>query len=134
MRSGDPPANPVAKVIQLKSTGGGVNQDTAEAFRTPAGGGPPRQLAVGDEIGVGDTITTTTGSIVALEFMIGGRVGVNENSDVIIVNERSVADTGNAPNSNDRILLRKFGLWDKALSLRVPLEIQTSGGVIGIKG
>jgi hypothetical protein len=130
----DPPANPVAKVIQLKSTGGGVNQDTAEAFRTPAGGGTPRQLAVGDEIGVGDTITTTTGSIVALEFMIGGRVGVNVNSDVMIVDERSVKDTGNAPNSNDRILLRKFGLWDKALKLREPLEIQTNGGVMGIKG
>ncbi|MFN8612395.1 MAG: FecR domain-containing protein [Vulcanimicrobiota bacterium] len=82
---------------------------------------------------VKDHYITDKNTVAALEFLIGGRVGINRDTDIEIVNERSVAD-GKTPTK--RIKLKNGSLWIKAdaNSLKQPVEIQTNGGVMGIKG
>ena len=80
---------------------------------------------------IGDLFTTNSNTVVAIEFIIGGRVGINKDSCVKIVSERSVAD--------DHVEIKKIiqrlpGMWAKMAKLKEPLEIQTNGGVLGIKG
>jgi hypothetical protein len=82
---------------------------------------------------VKDHFMTDTNTLAALEFLIGGRVGINKDTDIEIVNERSVAD---GSLEVKRIILKNGSLWVKAdaKALKQPLEIQTNGGVMGIKG
>lgn len=82
---------------------------------------------------VRDHYITDANTVAALEFLIGGRVGINKNTDIEIVNERSVAD---GKTQVKRVVLKSGGLWVKAdaKTLKQPLEIQTNGGVMGIKG
>jgi hypothetical protein len=82
---------------------------------------------------IGDRVRTGPDILMALEFLIGGRVGINESTEVVIDSERSVADH-NTPTY--RVLLKNFALWTKAdaKALKQPLEIQTNGGTMGIKG
>lgn len=82
---------------------------------------------------VKDHYVTDQNTLAALEFLIGGRVGINKDTDIMIVNERSIAD-GKTPTK--RVVLKSGGLWVKAdaKTLKQPLEIQTNGGVMGIKG
>ena len=82
---------------------------------------------------VHDRYLTDGATIAALEFLIGGRVGINRDTTIEIVNERSVADSNL---SVKRIVLKSGSLWVKAdaKTLKQPLEIQTNGGVMGIKG
>ena len=81
---------------------------------------------------IGDKLTTSPAIVASVEFVLGGRVGINHSS-AVIVKERSVIDDP-ASISWKRVVLRKYGMWAKATNLREPLEIQTNGGVIGIKG
>jgi len=80
-----------------------------------------------------DHFITDQNTLAALEFLIGGRVGINKDTDIEIVSERSVAD-GNV--EVKRIILKNGSLWVKAdaKQLKQPLEIQTNGGALGIKG
>ncbi|MBT9584218.1 FecR domain-containing protein [bacterium] len=80
-----------------------------------------------------DHFITDKNTIAALEFLIGGRVGINKDTDIEIVNERSVAD---GKTDVKRIILKNGSLWVKAdaKALKQPIEIQTNGGVMGIKG
>lgn len=79
-----------------------------------------------------DRYQTDPNTVAALEFLIGGRVGINCDTQIEIVNERSVAD-GSAVK---RVILNNGSLWVKAdaRALKQPIEIQTNGGVMGIKG
>lgn len=81
---------------------------------------------------VKDHYLTDPNTLAALEFLIGGRVGINSNTEIEVVNERSVAD--GAPVK--RVILSSGSVWVKAdgKTLKQPLEIQTNGGVMGIKG
>lgn len=81
---------------------------------------------------VKDHYITDANTVAALEFLIGGRVGINKNTDIEIVNERSAADKS----ATKRVILKSGSLWVKAdaKALKQPLEIQTNGGVMGIKG
>lgn len=82
---------------------------------------------------VKDHYITDKNTVAALEFLIGGRVGINRDTDVEIISERSVAD-GKTPVK--RVVLKNGSIWVKAdaKALKQPLEIQTNGGVMGIKG
>ena len=82
---------------------------------------------------VGDVVTTGPYGLVTIEFFIGGRVSVNKDTSVEIVNERAVADQNV---SMKRWFLKNAALWIKAdaATLKQPIEIQTNGGTIGIKG
>lgn len=86
---------------------------------------------LGMPVWIGDQIITDKNTVLAIEFIIGGRVGINIDSWVTIVSERSVADS---TISVKKIILRKAGMWAKMARLKEPLEIQTNGGVYGIKG
>ncbi|MBN9418395.1 MAG: FecR domain-containing protein [Candidatus Eremiobacteraeota bacterium] len=81
---------------------------------------------------VQDHYITDGNTVAALEFLIGGRVGINKNTDIEIIDARSVSDGKPVK----RVVLKNGGLWVKAeaKSLKQPLEIQTNGGVMGIKG
>jgi hypothetical protein len=68
---------------------------------------------LGMPVWIGDQIITNNNTLVAIEFIIGGRVGINKDSWVKIVSERSVAD---ATIDLKKIVLRKAGMWSKTAS------------------
>ena len=86
---------------------------------------------MGMPVWIGDGLITGQNTVAAVEFVIGGRVGINKDSWVKVATERSVAD---AHVDLKKIILRKAGMWAKMAKLKEPLEIQTNGGVLGIKG
>lgn len=85
------------------------------------------------ELEFGDVIETGTGTIAALEFTVGGRVGINRESKVTMTGERETVD---GTPSGPRATIERGSLWVKPDSHggKQPLEIQTNGGVMGIKG
>ena len=85
----------------------------------------------GMPVWIGDQIITDKNTGVVIEFVIGGRVGINRDAWVTIVSERSVADT---TIDLKKIILRQAGALYKMYRLKEPMEIQTNGGVMGIKG
>ena len=82
---------------------------------------------------VGDIVYNGTGIVSLIEFFIGGRVGINSSSSVVIVAERLVKNFHKSPL---RTVLQNSSIWikDECKNLKHPLEIQTNGGVFGIKG
>jgi hypothetical protein len=81
------------------------------------------------DVRVGDQLRTDGNTIAAFEFVIGGRVGEWKNSIIEIVDE------GNTNLHHGwRPELRQGGAWGIAPKHYDPLEIQTNGGVFGIKG
>ena len=73
-------------------------------------------------------ISTAPNTVLAFEFLAGGRVGINTDSTVMIDNETTVSALGRAT------LLDQASMWVKMAKTTEPLEIQTNGGVMGIKG
>jgi hypothetical protein len=87
---------------------------------------------LGMPIFLGDKLRTSSNYQVAIEFIIGGRVGINVDSAVRVATERSVEDVDV---SVMRLIMRKGGMWDKTERMKEPIEIQTNGGVMGgLKG
>lgn len=80
---------------------------------------------------LGDILVTGPLVVSSIEFVIGGRVGINSDSAVKVAGERWVED---ARSDLKRIVLRKFGIWEKTKRLKEPLDIQTNGGIVGIRG
>ncbi|HXD54246.1 MAG TPA: hypothetical protein VN618_05795 [Solirubrobacteraceae bacterium] len=85
------------------------------------------------ELQTGDVVETGTGTFAALEFSIGGRVGINRESKVTMTGEREVTD---GKPSGPRATIERGTVWVKpdSKSRKEPIEIQTNGGVMGIKG
>ncbi len=123
--TGAPPGT-VAVVVEKKSVTPGQR---TSAYVQRDGMGPRKLLYSGDFLQPGDVIGTDGNTVMALEFALGGRVGVNKSSEIEITTERSVNST-----TTDALKISKGGLWAKCGALKEPLEIQTNGGVIGIKG
>jgi hypothetical protein len=69
----------------------------------------------------GDVITTDGETVLALEFGIGGRVSVGRNSSIRIVGDRQVEGLGGTT------------VVTPQSDLDHPLEIQTNGGILGIR-
>jgi hypothetical protein len=80
---------------------------------------------MGMPIWIGDGLITGPNTVVAVEFVIGGRVGINKDSWVKVATERSVAD---AHVDLKKIILRKGGMLARMARLKEPLEIGTNGG------
>ena len=81
---------------------------------------------------VGDVVKTGKSTMAALEFLIGGRVGINKDAAIEIVNERSVAPFGEAV---AQTIGQTWKNSSSAWKLKEPLEIQTNGGTLGgLKG
>ncbi len=81
---------------------------------------------------VGDVIASSKGTAIAIEFLIGGRVGIKPGRSIKIINEgeASIEDGGHWT----KMVLKSGGLWSKFAKQDKPLTIQTRGGVMGIKG
>jgi hypothetical protein len=86
---------------------------------------------VGTTGAVRDHFKTDARTVASLEFFIGGRVGLNKDTEIEVVTERSVSDSQAKP---QKIILHSGALWAKSGKLKQTLEIQTNGGVMGIKG
>ncbi len=108
----------VAKVLQIK---------TGHLYLKRAGSDRVEALRAGDRIYLGDELLTSQDGKVALEFTIGGRVHVGPGAAVTVTGDRTISggdhDTG-----------LDFVSKSKAKSSDAHVEIQTNGGVIGIKG
>lgn len=121
---------PVLRVQSIKPVEGASKATLKQKRPTEAS---PFAVSVNSKGFEKDHFITDASTIAALEFLIGGRVAINKDTDIEIVNERSVAD---GKTSVKRVILKNGSLWVKAdaKSLKQPLEIQTNGGVMGIKG
>lgn len=86
---------------------------------------------VGTEGAIHDHFRTGPETVALLEFFIGGRVGVNRDAEIEVIDDRSVADRNVTA---QRLILHNGTLWMKSGQLKRPLEIQTNGGIMGIKG
>lgn len=87
---------------------------------------------VGFDFHVGDTLRTNDNTVAAGEFVIGGRFGMNKSSEIEIVSEGNIKEHGKPVVKRMRI--KQGGMWANVAKRTEPLEIQTNGGVIGIKG
>jgi hypothetical protein len=119
------PPGTVAKVIEIKGTTAG---SAGHAYIRKGGTGPLMPLTESENVQIGDVISTNAGSVMAMEFAIGGIVGLNAGAEVTIVNERGVKAT------HPGLKIFRGGMWAKCGKLKEPLEIQTNGGAMGIKG
>ncbi len=112
----------VATVASLKAKPGHLAR--AEYFRN----GKWEKLGSSTQLRVGDKVRTDENTEAAFEFAVGGRVGIRPGGTAEIVGEASSTD------DSPRLKLTKGQMWAKCQNLKEPLEIQTGGGVIGIKG
>lgn len=83
---------------------------------------------LGQELRLGDEIKTSENTYAAIQFVIGGRAGINRDSSVRITSERSVGDS---QFNVKRVILRKGSLLDRVERQMAPLEITPSGGLLG---
>jgi len=115
------------RVVDLKASGGGsvslqhrkpIDRQWYEAY-------------VGTTGALKDRFKTNPLTVAALEFFIGGRVSVSRDTEVEIVTDRSLTSSSA---SLKRIVLVNGYMWFKAGPLPQPVEIQTNGGTMAIKG
>lgn len=79
-----------------------------------------------------DHLRTGSGSVATLDFDVGGRVGINDDSEIQIVGERGVEEVGQG--GFRRLVLQAGGIWARVTRQTDELQVQTSGGVMGVKG
>lgn len=73
---------------------------------------------------IGDIVRTSSDTIALIEFLIGGRLSVNRGAEYKIINDRAGSQY-TTPNIGHNTVLTGG---------RTVIEIQTNGGVFGIKG
>lgn len=139
----------VARLISLKATPNhalvtNVNYMPGQFYRFVKGAAPNTKsmqvsalvfrgdtVAVAKEgmlLALNDHICTGPSTLAAIEFLIGGRASINQSTEAVIDTERSVHDV-NGPSAM-QIIRALLG----TNQLRRPIEIQTNGGTMGIKG
>lgn len=105
---------------------------STQVYISRRGIGANQPLRSGDDVQVGDVITTGPNTIARLEFAIGGVVEVFPGSTVQISGERRLTQQG--PYGVDSLTTDVGRIVTDALIPKGRLEIKTNGGVIGIKG
>jgi hypothetical protein len=127
------PEAAVARVASVASLRSDWHDGGPMSLEVRRNGGPWATIGENDLLLPGDEIQTDGDTAVALEWLTGGRVGVNRSTKILIVGDRNIAD---GDMGLKRQILKSAALWVKtdAASLKQPLEIQTNGGVMGIKG
>ena len=116
-----PPSTAVAKFVEVHGNAYVIAAD-----------GTKRKAVLGTDLQVGDRIVTGPGTLLAIEFIVGSRVGVNSNASITVISEHSASDGLPSP-------IEKGGLWAKfdhgiLADSKAHVEIQDNGGVMGIKG
>lgn len=86
----------VLRVVDLKAHSGA----TASLFHRKATDKNFYNAYVGTTGIVSDRFKTSPETIAALEFFIGGRVGINKDTEVEVTSERSVTDRGPLRNAS----------------------------------
>ncbi|MBI3685318.1 hypothetical protein HY250_02850 [Candidatus Azambacteria bacterium] len=119
-------SQPVAKITQIKEIS--RNAPTKIEY---ARGDKWYTAYDGMDIMIGDKLRTDGNTVAAIEFVLGGRVGINKSSVIEIVGEGTVKEIGKP--SVKRIIIRQGGMWAKLAKRNDPLEIQTNGGIMGIR-
>ena len=118
------PADAVGRAYEIKG----------HAYIQEGKDGPIRELKKEDLIFPDDHIITDANSVAAFELLIGGRIGVKQGTEVVVLNEGEVAGVDPTTGDIHKIALRSGGMWAKFAKQKEPLTIQTRGGVMGIKG
>ncbi|MBN9418394.1 MAG: FecR domain-containing protein [Candidatus Eremiobacteraeota bacterium] len=117
---------PVLRLINIQGIGGAPNVQRRGAHDSKW-----YQAFLGTEGYVSDHFKTDAKTVAALEFAIGGRVAISKDTEIEVISERNV----NAISPPQRIVMRSGHIWMKSVKpLARPLEIQTNGGTLGIKG
>lgn len=113
---------PILRLINIQ--GAGIQRRAAKDTKW-------YQAFLGTEGYVSDHFKTDANTVAALEFAIGGRVAISKDTEIEVISERNV----HAISPPQRVLMRKGHLWMRSVRpLARPLEIQTNGGTLGIKG
>ena len=115
----------VATIVEIVPKGPGPA--VLEFFRD----GAWQTATVGTQLHIDDKLRTDDNTTAALEFSIGGRAGLRQGSEVKFTHERQVEGVGPVLSG---VKLTQGGIWMKCDKLKEPMEIQTNGGVMGIKG
>lgn len=115
----------VGDVVSVKYLGKkGSGTAHAQIFRA----GKWRPLNVDDAVGENARVRTDGKTEVAIELDLGGRVVVRPSTEVR-VGERSVNGSGPAEQPWQ---VKKGGVWAQCGQMKESLEIQTTGGIMGI--
>ena len=121
-----PPPWQLAEVVEIKSLDG-RSPVVLEIFRD----GRWQSLSRYDPVRKGDRIRTGKNTAAALELDLGGRVYIRPDSAIVVEGERSVKGIRSTP---EGFRVTKGGVWAKCGQMKESIEIQTTGGVMGIKG
>lgn len=78
---------------------------------------------------IGDRLTTEAKSVAAVEFVVGGKIGINPNSTVEITGNRSATDA-----SGSVLRVTSGAVWAKFDKQKSPLLIRTPSATLGIRG
>lgn len=125
-----PSAPVVGGVVEIKSVDPNSRIPTKATIRH-AGSRAATPLRAGDDVRVGDVIATNANTVMAIDLSLGGRIGVNANSDITITGPRGAIgpDSVQVDSGSVWAKLEQFG------KLKTPLEVSPDGGgTMSIKG
>jgi hypothetical protein len=117
-----PPKGAVAMVVEVNG---------GQMFRRR--NGKTQRSRYRDFLKPGDVIWLEGKGEAAIEFITGGRAGFVGDRAILILNDNQVKDLTNGP-GYDRELEQALRIWKKLTVRKDPLEVETAGGVMGIKG
>jgi hypothetical protein len=95
--------------------------------------GKTKRIRFRDFVQPGDVIWLEGKGQVAIEFITGGRAGFVGDRAILVLSENQVKDITNGP-AYERPLKTALHVWKKISQRKEPLEVETAGGVMGIKG
>jgi hypothetical protein len=117
-----PPKGAVAMVTEV---------DGGQLFRNRRG--RKQRIRSKDWVKPGDVIWLEGKGAASIEFITGGRTGFVGDRAILILNENQVEDiTSEGPLAKP--LRRSERIWKMVSERQDPLEVETAGGVFGIKG
>ena len=108
-----------------------VEVDGGQLFRRRRG--KTRRIRYRDFVQPGDVIWLEGKGAAAIEFITGERSGFVGDRAILILSENNVKDLTNDP-AYKRPLRKALAVWKKISEKKAPLEVETAGGVMGIKG
>jgi hypothetical protein len=116
------PKGAVAMVIEV---------DGGQMFRRRDG--KTRRTRPRDFVQPGDVIWLEGKGQAAIEFITGGRAGFVGDRAILVLSGSQVKDVTSGP-AYERPLKKALAVWKKMSQRTEPLEVETAGGVMGIKG
>lgn len=82
---------------------------------------------------LGDHLKTDGSSLAALEFTVGGKIGLNEGTEIEITGARDVQDVTQR-DATSTLVLKAGTIWAKFTKQQEQFKIQTESTTIGIRG